>query len=194
MRFPGPDGPARGTRIGHERIGRIRHWSRFGMSWEQWRADNLAGWEDRVPIHTGPGGYDVAGLLADPARLTNTVRHDREALGPLTGLRVAHLQCHLGTDTLSLARMGAAEVTGLDFSPRAIAHCRSLFERAGRAGRFVEGDVHDADGCSARATTSSTPRSARSTGSPRSAAGSPSPPPCSSRAAGSTCATCIRWR
>ena len=115
------------------------------MNWERWRADNLAGWEDRVPIHTGPGGYDVAGLLADPDRLTATVRHDRDALGPLTGLDVVHLQCHLGTDTLSLLRLGAASVTGLDFSPRAIAHCRSLFERAGAVGRFVEGDVHDAE-------------------------------------------------
>ena len=116
---------------------RICHWSesraglandaarRDGMSWERWRADNLAGWEDRVPIHTGPGGYNVAGLLADPERLSTTVRHDRDALGSLAGLDVVHLQCHLGTDTLSLARLGAAEVTGLDFSPRAIAHCRS---------------------------------------------------------------------
>ena len=115
------------------------------MSWERWRADNLAGWEDRVPIHTGPGGYDVAGLLADPQRLSATVRHDRDALGSLAGLEVAHLQCHLGTDTLSLLRLGAASVTGIDFSPSAIAHCRSLFERARAPGRFVEGDVHDAE-------------------------------------------------
>jgi SAM-dependent methyltransferase len=143
--------------MGHACACRIRHWNssllsrRAGrtarlpaMSWERWRADNLAGWEDRVPIHTGPGGYDVAGLLADPQRLSVTVRHDCEALGPLAGLQVVHLQCHLGTDTLSLARLGAAAVSGLDFSPRAIAHCRSLFERAGVAGRFVEGDVFDA--------------------------------------------------
>ena len=58
---------------------------------------------------------------------------------------MAHLQCHLGTDTLSLLRLGAASVSGVDFSPRAIAHCRSLFEKAGVAGRFVEGDVHDAE-------------------------------------------------
>lgn len=115
------------------------------MSWERWRADNLAGWEDRVPIHTGPGGYDVAGLLGDPKRLSLTVQHDRAALGPLTGLKVVHQQCHLGTDTLSLARLGAAEISGLDFSAKAIAHCRSLFERAGVAGRFVEGDVFDAE-------------------------------------------------
>jgi len=115
------------------------------VSWAGWRDDNRAGWEDRVPIHLGPGGYDVAGLLADPARLSRTVRHDRDALGPLAGLSVVHLQCHIGTDTLSLARLGAASIAGLDFSPGAIAHCRSLFERAGVAGRFVEGDVFDAE-------------------------------------------------
>jgi SAM-dependent methyltransferase len=115
------------------------------MSWERWRADNLAGWEDRVPIHLGPGGYDVDALLADPRRLSKTVRHDADALGSLAGLEVVHLQCHLGTDTLSLARLGAASTTGLDFSPRAIAHCRTLFARAGVAGRFVEGDVFDAE-------------------------------------------------
>lgn len=114
------------------------------MTWERWRADNLAGWEDRVPIHLGPGGM-VDALLADPRRLSRTVQHDVAALGSLSGLKVVHLQCHLGTDTLSLARLGAASTSGLDFSPSAIAHCRSLFERAGVAGRFVEGDVLDAE-------------------------------------------------
>jgi len=52
--------------------------------------------------------------------------------------------CHIGTDTLSLLRLGAASVTGLDFSPGALDQCRSLFERAGAAGRFVLGDVFDA--------------------------------------------------
>ena len=115
------------------------------MTWERWRADNLAGWEDRVPIHLGPGGYTVDALLADPRRLSMTVQHNATALGSLAGLKVVHLQCHLGTDTLSLARLGAASIAGLDFSPSAIAHCRSLFERASVAGRFVEGDVFDAE-------------------------------------------------
>ena len=114
------------------------------MTWERWRADNLAGWEDRVPIHLGPGGYSIDALLADPTRLSVTAQHDAAALGSLAGLKVVHLQCHLGTDTLSLARLGAASVSGLDFSARAIAHCRSLFERAGIGGRFVVGDVFDA--------------------------------------------------
>lgn len=114
------------------------------MTWEQWRADNLAGWDNRVDIHTGPKGYDVDALLRDPKRLSPTVENDKQALGSLTGLDVVHLQCHLGTDTLSLARLGAKSVSGLDFSSKAIAHCRSLFERTGTAGRFVQGDVFDA--------------------------------------------------
>jgi len=118
--------------------------------WARWRDDNLAGWEDRVDIHLGPGGYDVAALLREPDRLTSTVRHDQPLLGTLAGLDVAHLQCHLGTDTLSLARLGARSVTGLDFSPKAIAHCRSLFARAGVAGDFVVSDVFAAEVALAR--------------------------------------------
>ena len=54
------------------------------VSWERWRADNLAGWEDRVPIHTGPG-VPTTSPACSPIRhrLSATVRHDREALGPL---------------------------------------------------------------------------------------------------------------
>jgi len=111
--------------------------------WPTWRAENLAGWEERVPIHLGPDGYDVEGLLSDPTRVTQTVQNDREALGSLVGLSVAHLQCYLGTDTLSLMRSGAAAVAGVDFSPSAIAHCRSLFARAGVTGTFVVGDVFE---------------------------------------------------
>lgn len=114
------------------------------MSWDRWRAVNLANWEERVAIHVGPDGYDIDGLLSDPARLSRTVRNDLPLLKSVAGLDVAHLQCHIGTDTLSLARLGARSVAGIDFSPKAIAQCRKLFERAGMRGRFEIGDVHDA--------------------------------------------------
>jgi SAM-dependent methyltransferase len=114
------------------------------VTWEQWRRDNLAGWENRVDIHTGPNGYDVEGLLSDRSRISNTVRLDQPLLGDISGLDVVHLQCHLGTDTLSLARLGARTVSGLDFSPKAIEQCRKLFERSGTKGRFVLADVYDA--------------------------------------------------
>jgi SAM-dependent methyltransferase len=45
---------------------------------------------------------------------------------------------------LSLERLGAASVVGLDFSPVAIVEARKLVERAGAAARFVEASVYDA--------------------------------------------------
>ena len=101
---------------------------------------NLANWEDRTPIHVGSQDYGIEDLVADPRALSRVVSFDAPRLGDLTGLRVLHLQCHIGTDTLSLARLGAT-VTGVDFSPSAIAGCRDLFERAGMTGRFVEAEV-----------------------------------------------------
>jgi hypothetical protein len=86
---------------------------------------NQANWNDRVAVHLGPNGYDVAGLGADPTRLSGTVTIDAPRLGSLTGLRVAHLQCHMGMDTLSLTRLGATCV-GLDFSADAIRVARAL--------------------------------------------------------------------
>ncbi len=29
---------------------------------DDWRRVNLANWESRVPVHTGPDGYEVAGF------------------------------------------------------------------------------------------------------------------------------------
>jgi SAM-dependent methyltransferase len=104
-------------------------------------AANLANWEARVPVHVP--AYDLQRFVDDPAHLSSVVRYDAPALGELAGLRVAHLQCHLGTDTISLARLGA-EVVGLDFSPSAIETARALAARTGDDVRFVEADVYDA--------------------------------------------------
>lgn len=104
-------------------------------------AANLQNWEARVPVHVD--SYGLSRFVEDPALLSGVIRHDAPALGGLTGLRVAHLQCHIGTDTISLARLGA-DVVGLDFSPSAIATARDLADRAGDPARFVQADVYDA--------------------------------------------------
>lgn len=107
------------------------------------RAANLANWEDRVPAHVASPDYAVEALVADPERLSAVVRFDRDRLGDLRGKRAVHLQCHIGTDTISLARLGA-QVTGVDFSPRAVAAATELAARTGADARFVVADVHDA--------------------------------------------------
>lgn len=107
-----------------------------------WRALNRANWDERVPIHIGPRGYDIAGLLNGTARL-NAI--EEAELGPVAGLRVLHLQCHFGRDTLILVQRGATAV-GLDFSAPAIDAARDLANRLGAAdrARFVQADLYDA--------------------------------------------------
>jgi SAM-dependent methyltransferase len=109
---------------------------------DEYLQTNLENWESRVPVHTGPQGYDLERYLADPAALSSVVALDAPNLGDLTGQRAVHLQCHIGTDTLSLARLGA-EVTGVDFSPSALAAARQLAERAGPPVRFVQATVDE---------------------------------------------------
>lgn len=113
------------------------------MSHDDHMAANRANWDDRVAIHWQPDGYDAAGFIADPRRLSGVVERDRRRLPDLQGLRLVHLQCHFGMDTLSLARLGA-EVTGVDFSEAAIAAARRLSDESDTPGRFVVADVYDA--------------------------------------------------
>lgn len=82
-------------------------------------------------------------MRAGRGRLDAIVRAE---LGPVAGLRVLHLQCHFGEDTLILAQQGAAAVVGLDFSASAVAAARGLAEEFGLAdrARFVEADLYDA--------------------------------------------------
>src|SRR5699024_2314547 len=79
-----------------------------------------------------------------PARITPEVAQDRERLGDLAGLDVVHLQCHLDTDTVSLSRLGARRVGGVDLSPASLRRARRRAERAGAAIEYVEAYVYDA--------------------------------------------------
>jgi SAM-dependent methyltransferase len=107
-----------------------------------WRALNRANWDERVPVHLGPGGYDLSSQRAGRGRLDAIV--DAE-LGPVAGLRVLHLQCHIGDDSIALAQRGAAEVVGVDFSAPAVEAARALAAECGAANaRFVLSDVLEA--------------------------------------------------
>ena len=110
---------------------------------EDYRALNKASWDERAPAHAASPGYNLAAFRSDPAYLSDVVRFDLPLLGDITGLRGVHLQCHIGTDTISLARLGA-RMTGLDFSPAALAQARALNEELGAGVDFVEADVYDA--------------------------------------------------
>ena len=93
---------------------------------------NLLNWEERAAIHArdATGDYVLGRFRAGEDSL-----HAIEAaeLGDVSGKRVLHLQCHLGRDTLCLARRGAI-VTGLDFSGAALAVARRLSKETGLKG------------------------------------------------------------
>ena len=96
-------------------------------------------WQRWTALHVPSDFYDVDGFVADPAARPFD-RIIADLVGDVNGLRVLHMQCHFGMDSLRLARMGA-EVTGLDFSSEAIAAARELSVRMGIPATFVEGDV-----------------------------------------------------
>lgn len=95
-------------------------------------------WDEWTEINVRSAFYDVAGWKASGRDLDAEVL---AALGDLTGKRVLHLQCHFGLDTLRIAQR-AAHATGVDLSPRAIAHARRLADETGIAARFIESDVY----------------------------------------------------
>jgi hypothetical protein len=74
-----------------------------------------ANWDERAPAHAASPDYGIQRYVDDPEHLSDVVRFDRPRLGDVTGLRAVHLQCHIGTDTLSLHRLGA-RMTGLDLT------------------------------------------------------------------------------
>ncbi|MEO5852752.1 MAG: methyltransferase [Nocardioides sp.] len=104
---------------------------------------NRANWDDRAVAHAEHGGYDLGVFVDDPDHLSDVVAFDRPRLGDLTGLRGVHLQCHLGTDTLSLARLGA-EMSGLDLSGRSLEYAARLAADTGTAIDYVLCDVYGA--------------------------------------------------
>jgi SAM-dependent methyltransferase len=110
---------------------------------EDYRALNRANWDERAPAHAASPDYALASFREDPSFLSGVVRFDLPRLGDVRGLRGVHLQCHIGTDTISLARLGA-HMCGLDFSPASLAQARDLASELELDVEFVESDLYAA--------------------------------------------------
>jgi SAM-dependent methyltransferase len=108
-----------------------------------YREINGAYWDERVAAHAASPDYGLERFADDPAFLSEVVRFDVPRLGDIGGLDAVHLQCHIGTDTVSLARLGA-RMTGLDLSAPALAVGRELARSAGADVRFVQSEVYGA--------------------------------------------------
>ena len=106
-----------------------------------WARINMANWDSRVPHHEQ--GYALHEHTDDPNHLSRVVQFDLPRLGEIAGLRGVHLQCHIGTDTVSLARLGA-QMMGLDFSAPALEVAARLAAECELQVEYVESDVYSA--------------------------------------------------
>ncbi|GAA3385271.1 class I SAM-dependent methyltransferase [Cryptosporangium minutisporangium] len=110
---------------------------------DDYRELNRASWDDRAAAHAASQDYAVDRFRVDPTFLSDVVQFDLPRLGDITGLDGLHLQCHIGTDTLSLSRLGA-RMTGLDFSGESLAQARELAAATGAPIEYVQSDVYEA--------------------------------------------------
>ncbi len=107
-------------------------------------APRTASCDERAPAHAASGDYAFHRFATNPSYLGEVAAFDRLELGPIAGLHGVHLQRHIGTDTVSLARLGA-RMSGLDFSAASLVEARRLALLAGAHVDFHEADVYVAD-------------------------------------------------
>jgi len=99
-------------------------------------------WDDRVEAHWRSAMYrrHAEALRGGGHCLRAEVI---EAVGDVAGKSLIHLQCHMGMETLSWARLGAVGVTGLDFSRPALDKAELLRDELGLKAEFICGNVYD---------------------------------------------------
>ncbi len=106
---------------------------------DQRLALNRTNWNQRTPVHANSDFYDLDGFRRGRQTLRDI---ERNQIGDVAGKQLLHLQCHLGIDTLSWARLGA-KATGVDFSDWAIALARELNAQIGADARFICANVYE---------------------------------------------------
>jgi SAM-dependent methyltransferase len=103
------------------------------------RLVNERAWDLRTGVHLTSQFYDVPSVRAGACTLG---QRELSLVGDVSGLRLLHLQCHFGLDTLSWARRGA-RATGVDFSEAAVEAAAGLAAELGLRAEFQRADVQD---------------------------------------------------
>lgn len=96
---------------------------------------NKKGWDGLAETHYK--NYHIDSLLAGKPLLNELIRNE---VGDVRGKSLVHLLCHIGTDTLSWALLGA-KVTGIDISSESLKYARKLAQQMNIAAEFIEADV-----------------------------------------------------
>lgn len=106
---------------------------------------NRRWWDERAAFHRQTELYQthLARLEAGGYALLPLELGELAELGGIRGKRVLHMQCHIGTDTVSLTKLGG-DVTGLDFSQEAVEQGRRISADLDRPTTFVQDRVCNA--------------------------------------------------
>lgn len=105
-------------------------------------ATNKRRWEEMTELHLDTYRVDER----DAEGTFGLKAFEAGELGSIAGLRLCHLQSHLGENTFALAQMGATHVVGIDFSTRSVEVASIRAQRLGLGDRvrFVCATVDDA--------------------------------------------------
>jgi SAM-dependent methyltransferase len=102
---------------------------------------NHSWWEERADAHPATKFYQHQIQLLRNGGIS-LQELELSEVGDVVGKQLLHLQCHIGTDSLSWARKGAI-VTGVDFSKVAIGHARQLAEELELPATFVHSNIYE---------------------------------------------------
>ncbi|MFC4263194.1 class I SAM-dependent methyltransferase [Ferruginibacter yonginensis] len=100
---------------------------------------NKMAWNYKVASHVGSAFYDMPGFLNNPQSLNDI---ELSILGSVEKLNILHLQCHFGQDSISLSKLGA-NVTGVDFSEKAIEQAQLLTQQLQTNTQFICSDIYN---------------------------------------------------
>jgi len=100
---------------------------------------NMELWNELTLIHAKSAFYEVEKFKAGFSSLHPIEINE---LGDVTGKTMLHLQCHFGLDTLSWGLKGA-DVTGVDFSNKAIETAKALSSEVGINAEFICSNLYD---------------------------------------------------
>jgi len=96
---------------------------------------NQAFWDEMGPVHYK--SYDIKKLKQGESLIDEI---QKKEIGNVKGKSLLHLQCHIGTDSLSWALEGA-QVTGVDFSGESIKIANELKRALSLKARFIESNT-----------------------------------------------------
>lgn len=101
---------------------------------------NQTWFDERAALHASSEFYNVQSVIDGEIRLSP---HEVEEVGDVAGRDVIQLQCHIGLEAVSWARLGAT-TSGLDFSGKSIEEARVIAKASGVDITYMQADVYDA--------------------------------------------------